>query len=356
MEKLLTRTEFRDGVFARDTGRCVVCGEAALDAHHIMERRLFTDGAEAGGYFLANGAALCARHHLAAEQTMLSCEQIREAAGITQIVLPAHLYDDSRYDKWGNPIEPNGTRLRGELFGDESVQKALAQGGVLGEFLPYTRYQRTYHLPWSHLTKDDRMLPGTAAFDGQEVVVTTKMDGANVSLYPDYIHGRSTKPLAGPESSMVKALHAQIRHDIPAGWRLCGENLYAKHSIFYPRLPAYFLLFSVWDDRNECLAWDETLDWAAMLGVTPVPTLYRGVWDEKRIRALFPPPGGSGESGEMEGYVVRLARRFSYGEFRRASAKFVRPNFAAGRHNYRKVLELNALGPAEGDTGNGRTA
>ena len=45
----------------------------------------------------------------------------------------------------------------------------------------------------------------------------------------------------------------------------------------------------------------------------------------------------------MEGYVVRLARRFSCGEFRRSPAKFVRPNFAAGRRNYHRVLKLNGL-------------
>lgn len=135
-------------------------------------------------------------------------------------------------------------------------------------------------------------------------------------------------------------LHAQIRHDIPAGWRLCGENLYVKHSISYQNLPAYFLLFSVWDERNECLSWDETVEWAEMLGLRTVPLLFRGVWDAAKVRALYRPQF---ERSDMEGYVVRLARRFSYGEFRRSMAKFVRPNFAAGRHDYHRVLELNGL-------------
>ena len=340
MELLGTRTEFREGVFARDSAACVICGDTGQDAHHILERRLWTAPTEFGGYFLANGATLCSKHHLEAEQTVLTCEQIREAAGITQVLLPAHLYDDACYDKWGNQTLPNGTRLRGELFYDESVQKILALGGVLGEFLPYTRYQRTYHLPWSNMTKDDRMLPDTSQFEGEEVVVTVKLDGANVTLYPDYIHGRSVKPLAGRDSGMVKALHAQIRHDIPQGWRLCGENLYAKHSIFYQSLAAYFQLFSVWDDRNECLSWDETLEWAALLGLTPVPVLYRGLWDAAKVSALYRPQY---DGSDMEGYVVRLARRFSYGAFRRSTAKFVRPNFAAGRHNYHQALEVNEL-------------
>ena len=31
-----------------------------VDAHHIMDRRLWKDG----GYYLSNGAALCSKHHL----------------------------------------------------------------------------------------------------------------------------------------------------------------------------------------------------------------------------------------------------------------------------------------------------
>lgn len=33
------REAFRDAVFARDGGNCVICGHPAADAHHIIERR-----------------------------------------------------------------------------------------------------------------------------------------------------------------------------------------------------------------------------------------------------------------------------------------------------------------------------
>lgn len=42
--KLLSRKDFREGVFARDGNKCVMCGEASKDAHHIVERRLWLDG------------------------------------------------------------------------------------------------------------------------------------------------------------------------------------------------------------------------------------------------------------------------------------------------------------------------
>lgn len=63
--KLLTRDAFREGVFARDGNCCVFCGRPAVDAHHILERRLWPDG----GYYLNNGASVCAEHHMLCETT-----------------------------------------------------------------------------------------------------------------------------------------------------------------------------------------------------------------------------------------------------------------------------------------------
>ena len=89
--ELLTRDAFREGVFKRDGHKCVNCGADAVDAHHIIERRLFDDG----GYYLNNGASVCTPCHIKSEQTVISCEDLREKAGITKIVLPGHLYDDT---------------------------------------------------------------------------------------------------------------------------------------------------------------------------------------------------------------------------------------------------------------------
>lgn len=119
--RLLTRDEFRNSVFERDGHKCVVCGKPAKDAHHIIERRLFSDG----GYYLDNGASLCEEHHIEAEKTCISVDYLRECIGAEEIILPEHFYRDIEYDKWGNIVMPNGTRVKGELFYDESVQKIL---------------------------------------------------------------------------------------------------------------------------------------------------------------------------------------------------------------------------------------
>jgi hypothetical protein len=264
---------------------------------------------------------LCERDHLAAEATLISCERLRELAGITEVVLPPHLYADANYDKWGNEILLNGLRLRGELFDDESVQKVLAP--VLHLFTNRVKYSRTFHLPWSPgMTDDDRVVgDAEALFSGREIIVTAKMDGENSTLYADGLHARSLEYAPHPSRNRLRALHAAIAHDIPEGFRVCGENLYAKHTIHYHKLPAYFLVFSVWNERNVCLSWDETLTWAALLGLKTVPVLYRGLWDEAKVRACYRPIL---DGEECEGYVVRDAGEFRYREFRTRVAKYVR--------------------------------
>ncbi|MBS1722771.1 MAG: HNH endonuclease [Armatimonadetes bacterium] len=97
----LSRGEFESRVFARDRGACVNCKLAAVDAHHIIDRKLFEDG----GYHLDNGVALCADCHKLAERSQLSCQHLRQAAGITRVILPPGLDPDLTYDKWGNPVE-----------------------------------------------------------------------------------------------------------------------------------------------------------------------------------------------------------------------------------------------------------
>lgn len=313
-EPLLTRDQFREGVFERDGHKCVVCSAPAVDAHHILERRLWGNG----GYYMSNGVSLCEEDHLKAESTEHSTDFLRSKGGITNVVLPAHLYRDQEYDKWGNPVLPNGTRLRGELFHDASVQKVIAP--YLHVFTKYVKYPRTYHLPWSPgLTKDDRVMPDTSSFGN--VVVTLKMDGENTTMYRDFIHARALAYPPHPSRDRIKALHSTIAHEIPEGWRLCGENLFAKHSIHYTGLEGYFYLFSVWNEANECLEFSEVKDWAQMLDLPIVKPIYVGKFDREAIEETFAPYAAS-----HEGYVVRNEGRFAYGQFRQNVAKYVRAN------------------------------
>ncbi len=182
------------------------------------------------------------------------------------------------------------------------------------------KYPRTVHLPWSaSVTNDDVYQLDLSQFVGNEVVITEKMDGENTSLYQNDIHARSLDGRHHSSRDWVKSWHAMIAHEIPENWRLCGENMYAQHSVVYEELESYFYLFSIWNEKNTCLAWDETRQWADLLDCPTPVELYRGLWDESLIRDLVV------DTERSEGYVVRLAGEFHFGDFSESVAKWVRP-------------------------------
>lgn len=191
------------------------------------------------------------------------------------------------------------------------------------------KYPRTFHLPWSLGATDDDKTWGekdvARMFEGREVVVSEKMDGENCTVYWDgYCHARSLDSAHHPSRSWVKAEAARISGLLPEGWRICGENMYARHSVGYDSLPSYFLAFSIWDENNVCLGWGEFEEWCELLGVASVPVLYRGTWDEEKVKAVWPRPSSFGATSE--GYVVRTAEGFPFRDFRNSVAKFVRAN------------------------------
>jgi len=335
-DRLLSRDDFRSEVLKRDGHKCVCCGTDAQDSHHIIERRLFHDG----GYYLGNGVSLCGGCHLKAESTLLSCEELREKAGIGRVVLPEHLYPDQAYDKWANPILPNGQRLRGELFHDESVQKVIKP--VLHLYTNRVKPPRTYHAEWSlSITDDDRVLHDYSAFEGQEVVVTVKVDGENTSLYRDGFHARSIDTKSHSSRDWLWGLHRRIGYEIPEGWRITGENVYAVHSIRYHHLLAHFLMFGIWNEKNLNLSWDEVVEWAALLDLKTVDVLYRGPFDVEKIKSLYTP---THRGDECEGYVCRVARAFHYREYATAVFKMVRAGHVAEHgHWMRRAVETNGI-------------
>lgn len=333
----MTRDEFRTKVLGRDKSLCVMCKQPAADAHHILERRLFLDG----GYQLANGASLCTGCHIKAEMTLITPEQLYECIGEKR-VLPEHLYPDYIYTKWGDIQNNNGTRFPGELFHDESVQKILAEGKVLDLYLPYVKYPRTFHLPFSpSISNDDRVLKSCTQFEGKEIVVVAKLDGENTTGYQNrYIHARSMDSENHFSRNWVKNRLAEVLYELPEGWRICVENMYAKHSIHYKHLKSYCYLISIWNEKNECLSWEETIDWAALLGI-PLPTiLYQGYWNPVVIKQLY---RSEVDGDPCEGFVVRNINAFPYARFAQNTGKYVRAGHIQTNQHWIKTNTQNEL-------------
>lgn len=196
------------------------------------------------------------------------------------------------------------------------------------------------HLPWSPgLQNDDRVIQSLIGFEGEEIIVTEKMDGENTTLYHDHIHARSLDSRYHPSRDWVKAFHGAVAHNILDDVRICGENMYAEHSIHYDNLESYFLGFNAWVG-DRCLCWDTTIKLFDQLGITSVPVLYRGTWED----FLDYPVGAEALDGK-EGFVIRVTRDFNKSEFHKVVAKYVRKNhIQTDQHWMAKAVVPNKLG------------
>ena len=183
------------------------------------------------------------------------------------------------------------------------------------------KYPRTPHLEWSRgLASDDIKVENVEHFVGKEVVVTEKLDGENTSLYSDgSLHARSIDGRNHPSRNWIKASWACRSWLIDDDLRICGENMFAKHSIFYDDLDDLFYGFGVYED-NYAHDWDITKDIIETVGYPTPCEFYRGIYDQNLLieiaRALDPE--------KVEGYVVRTTEGFHINEFQTHVAKYVR--------------------------------
>lgn len=213
------------------------------------------------------------------------------------------------------------------------------------------KYPRTPHLPHSPgATSDDKWLTAeglaTLGRPGQQLVVTEKMDGGNVTMARDYFHARSPADLVPAWEGPAKARWAQLAADIPAGWRLSAESMWARRAVCYVDLPDVVLLIGVWDADNCLLAWDATVEWAGLLGLSVVPVLYRGA-DLAQACAAWRESGKTEEASE--GYVVRVDAPIPYRYFGENVAKYVRAQHvrSAASWRHRDDFPVNSFAPKE---------
>ena len=203
------------------------------------------------------------------------------------------------------------------------------------------KFSRTFHMPFSPgVTSDDKILKSLDHFVGREVVVTEKADGENTTITRIKTHARSIDSKAHWSRDRMRALQNELKWKLDQPQfadihRICGENMVAKHSIEYSKLPAYFLCFAIWDRQNECYSWDDMELLCDELGINRVPLLSRGIYQSDDtilqndgtsvpLESLF--TGVSKLGGEQEGFVLRLADKFHYDDYGTAVAKYVRKN------------------------------
>lgn len=154
------------------------------------------------------------------------------------------------------------------------------------------KYVRTPHLEGSRLQPGDEDLKQVPYSDiaGRYIVVEEKVDGANSGIRfsqqlelllqsrGHYLQGGGREKHFNLLKSWAST-HTDALFDIlGTRYLMYGEWAHSKHTVFYDRLPHYFLEFDIWDtERNKFLS---TAAREAMLHGSPVvsvPVLYRGI-------------------------------------------------------------------------------
>lgn len=207
--------------------------------------------------------------------------------------------------------------------------------------MKYKKYPRTFHLPFSKgSTSDDKFLKDYSNFENKDIIVTLKMDGENTTMYNDHIHARSLDSGYHESRDWIKQFHSSFKRDIPKNIRICGENLYATHSLEYNNLLSYFYGFSIFEN-DKCLSWNDTLEWFELFGIIPVEVIYEGVFDLNKLEQL----SILLDSNKHEGFVVRLKDSFDYKDFNKSVAKYVRANHVTtNSHWMYQEIKVNKLG------------
>ncbi|WAC74808.1 RNA ligase family protein [Roseateles sp. SL47] len=157
--------------------------------------------------------------------------------------------------------------------------------------LPLLRYPRTAHLAGSRLQADDSAHDQTplAALADCHVVIEEKLDGANAGLSfseggdlllqsrGHYLSGGLGERQFNLFKVFAAAHEARLLERLEDRYVMYGEWLYAKHSIWYDRLPHWLHEFDVYD-RHEGVFLSTPRRHALLAGspILSVPVLYEG--------------------------------------------------------------------------------
>ena len=204
------------------------------------------------------------------------------------------------------------------------------------------KYGRTFHYDFSPGTTSDDRINRQWREDIQKfdtVLHTEKLDGENTCLSPLGVFARShAAPTLHPWADHLKIKHSMMVNDLKENnLEIFGENLYAIHSIIYPRLEQHFYVFGV-RIHDMWLSWEETKWYASMFDLPVAPELLiqttsdtelikSTVLDLSKQESVF----GSLQNGTnppiectREGIVTRNINEYAVEDFAKNVFKFVR--------------------------------
>jgi len=221
----------------------------------------------------------------------------------------------------------------------------------------FFRFPHTPHLAWlgADTPRDDKVFSASEAGDflAHTVVLEEKVDGANLgfSVGPDgEVRAQNRgQYLARPFTGQFARLNGWLATHEEALFDALGEHLMlfgewvaAVHSLDYPALPDYFLVFDVYDKQAQRF-WSTTRRnaLASQLGLRHIQQLGIGQYPLSALQALLLTASSTYRTGGCEGFYLRQEDT----DWLITRAKLVHPDFvqSIGEHWRSRALRWNAL-------------
>lgn len=215
------------------------------------------------------------------------------------------------------------------------------------------KYPRTYHFPFSEgAVNDDRVQEAWQDILKHPLVITEKLDGENTCIKSNGVYARSHGAVnRNPWARPIWDIWEQVGRSL-GELHIFGENLYAVHSIEYPRLSHYFYVFAI-RDGDTWLSWEQVNFYAQILGLPVVPLVRQGLFDEAGLRGAIAQQQSEGSKmgGISEGIVCRIEGAFQDADFPRMVLKYVRKNHVQTDEHWIKNWKKASLFNGQPDKG-----
>lgn len=155
------------------------------------------------------------------------------------------------------------------------------------------KFPRTPHLTGSHFQLGDHDLAAIPfeLFKGRNLVLEEKVDGANAGLRFDengtlFLQSRGHFLTGGNREKHFQMFktwancHAHRFHEVLTDrYIMYGEWMYAKHTVYYDKLPHYFLEFDIFDTQEQIfLSTEKRKEMLKDLPIVSVPVLAEGIF------------------------------------------------------------------------------
>jgi ATP-dependent RNA circularization protein (DNA/RNA ligase family) len=221
----------------------------------------------------------------------------------------------------------------------------------------FFRFPHTPHIAWlaEGTPRDDKLLSPDEVSEllAGDVAVEEKLDGANLgfSVSPEGLVRAQNRGqyLVHPSHGQFARLEPWLEAHEECLFDALGPNLIAfgewcaaRHSLEYPSLPDWWLLFDVYDRQTQAFWSTARRDaWARAQGFSVVRCLHRGPVTLAQLRQWVMDEGSAYRTGSLEGVVVRREDA----QWLLARGKLVRPDFTQtmGAHWRSRTLEWNRL-------------